>query len=196
MEHFSATETKWDKIYSDKPFDDRPCWLLENNSHLLPTAGRGLDLACGLGGNALHLARHGLESHAWDASSVALEKLSARANSNALSVTTLQRDIEQQPPEENSFDVITVSHFLYRPLMPYLLSALRPNGILFYQTFNTNKPSAVGPSNPNFLLEENELLKIFSSMQLLFYREDGLTGDLSAGLRNCSYFIGKNVRQK
>ena len=67
-------------------------------------------------------------------------------------------DVEQEPPQANSFDVIVVSYFLERKLAPALMNALRPNGLLFYETFIREKPQGVGPSNPDFLLGENDIL--------------------------------------
>ena len=49
--------------------------VLQENLHLLPRQGRALELACGLGANALLLSAHGLDTHAWDISAVAIDKL-------------------------------------------------------------------------------------------------------------------------
>ena len=184
----TTVQDKWDKRYQNSADAGSPCWVLDNNLHLLPERGRSLDLACGLGANALRLAERGLDSHGWDISSIALEKLSNFARQRGLCVTTLQQDIEKTPLPENRFDIIVVSQFLYRPLFPALINALTPNGLLFYQTFNLTNH---GPDNANFLLAPNELLHLLSPLELVFYREDSRNGDLDQGLRNCSYFIGK-----
>lgn len=64
-----------------------------DNQHLLPALGRALALACGLGGNALLLAAHGLETHAWDISDVAVARLQERARQQGLSLHAEVRDI-------------------------------------------------------------------------------------------------------
>src|SRR5882724_1266274 len=46
--------------------------VLVENVHLLPTHGRALDVACGLGAGSIFLARHGLKVVAWDISPVAI----------------------------------------------------------------------------------------------------------------------------
>ena len=56
-----------------------PAAVLLEQAHRLPPSGRALDLACGLGGNALLLAARGLETHAWDYAPAAIEQLLARA---------------------------------------------------------------------------------------------------------------------
>jgi 2-polyprenyl-3-methyl-5-hydroxy-6-metoxy-1,4-benzoquinol methylase len=187
----SAAQEKWDQRYQNKSGPGKPCWLLEHHSYLLPTRGRSLDLACGLGGNAIFLAAQGLESHGWDCSSVALEKLVEFARIRELYVTTQHREIEQHPPEKNSFDIIVVSQFLSRPIMPALVDALTPGGLLFYQTFNRDKQSKSGPSNAEFLLANNELLTLLSPLEVVFYQEDRNIGRMDQGLRDFSYFVGR-----
>ena len=182
---------KWDQKYQPREQAGEPCWLLKHFLHLLPAEGRSLDLACGLGANALCLAAQGLDSHGWDNSAVALEKLQRFSRQQALSISTSLRDVEQQPPEKNSFDIIVVSHFLYRPIFPQLVAALKANGLMFYQTFHNNKIGQSGPSSAKFLLDSNELLRAFAELEVVFYREDGLNGNLENGLRDCSYFIGR-----
>ena len=182
----------WDERYQ-KQKPTTACWVLTANLHLLPRNNnvRSLDLACGLGANALLLAEHGFESHGWDNSAVALEQCQHAASRQGLTVKTLLRDVEAKPPPPNSFDIIVVSQFLHRPSCGALVNALRPHGILFYQTFHQNKFSNNGPTREAFLLEPNELLQLFGQLHILFYREDSQVGDPSAGLRDLSYLVAQ-----
>jgi len=169
--------------------------VLQENRHLLPGEGRALDLACGLGGNALLLAQAGLETEAWDLSPVAIERLRAEAAAAGLErLHARVRDLEQSPPEAGSFDVICVGYFLERTLAPRLIDALRPGGLLFYQTFTRLAVSERGPSNPEFRLAENELLRLFGPLTLHFYREEGRLGDLSRGLRDLAMLVAEKPR--
>lgn len=195
----SETSEKWNQRYDSAP-DNFPeaSVVLQDFSHLLPTQGDALDLACGLGGNALFLASTKLSVQAWDISSVAIDKLNRHATSKHLFIQTEVRDVVALPPQEKTFDVIIVSYFLHRALAKSLYAALRPNGLLFYQTFTRNKVSALdltskGPKNPDFLLSKNELLELFGNLQLLAYREEGKTGDIKKGLRNEALLIGQKV---
>ena len=61
-------QAKWDEIYSLASASPVACTLLSEHKYLLPTEGKALDLACGLGGNALMLAASGLSVEAWDIS--------------------------------------------------------------------------------------------------------------------------------
>lgn len=199
MLNSNSAQQKWDRIYQHRNQIAKPCWVLANHLHLLPNqkqqAIEALDLASGLGANSLLLAAQGLKTHAWDISSVALEHLQRQAKLQSLSVTTLQRDIEAHPPPANSFDVIVVSQFLYRPIFAAIIAALKPGGLLFYQTYHQQKLTEHGPSKPKFLLAPNELLSLLSELELVFYREDASQGDLSVGLRDCSYYIGRKIKQ-
>jgi hypothetical protein len=80
---------------------------------------------------------------------------------------------------------------LHRPICKHITAALKPNGLLFYQTFHENKLSTTGPSNPKFLLQNQELLKLFSDLKVLFYREDGRQGHVDKGLRDMAYLIAQ-----
>lgn len=186
-----TSQNPWDRRYQTSTAPGQPCEVLRQNLHLLPDSGTSLDLACGLGANALCLAEQGLDSHGWDNSSVGLQKLAAFAAQKNLSITTLQRDVEQQPPAPLSFDVIVVSQFLYRTIFPDLIHALKPNGLLFYQTFHQHKVSASGPSRTEYLLTRNELLQQLGELTVVYYREDSRIGKLQQGLRDCSYFVGQ-----
>ena len=48
---------------------------------------------------------------------------------------------------------------------------------------------SVGPSNPDYLLEENELLRLFPRLILRGYREDSGFGDTD--LRNQAYLVAE-----
>ena len=170
-----------------------PCEVLLQNTHLLPSGGKALDFASGLGVNALLLAKHGFDTYAWDISNIALEKLKHHATLNKLSITTEIRDVEQYPPCSNSFDIIVVANFLHRPSFSALLAALRPQGLLFYQTFVEDKASQIGPTNPKFLLKKNELLALCKGLEVLVYREEGVQGDIAQGWRNQAMIVAKRA---
>ncbi len=183
-------KTKWDGIYK-KSDASQPVDVLVKNKFLLPKRGVALDLACGLGANALFLAEKGLDTYAWDISSVALEKLQQSAQKQSLKISVKQLYIEANGLPKNTFDVIVLAHFLDRSLCNAIMDALKPDGLLFYQTYVREKVDTVGPNNPAFLLARNELLQLFNPMSLLFYRENSLVGDLGCGERNEALFVGQ-----
>jgi tellurite methyltransferase len=180
-----SLQEKWNAIYSrDDGCSPGPSRVLMENTHLLPNSGVALDLACGLGGNALLMAELGLAAHAWDISDVALHALEKQACGRGLEINTRQCDVESGDLPRESFDVLVVSRFLCRALTSRIISALKPGGLLFYQTYTTERLAEEGPRNPDYLLKPGELFLLFSGLRPLYYREDGIIGDLSLGWRN------------
>jgi SAM-dependent methyltransferase len=184
---------EWNQRYKATTSPLQPCQALTDYIHLLPTTGRALDLACGLGANALLLANHGLETHAWDYAETAIERLQANIQKQQLQIQTQVRDIIALPPPANTYDVIIVCHFLDRQLSNALVKSLKINGLLFYQTFTRTAVNEAGPKNPHFRLANNELLRLFSDLQIVIYREEGTIGDTTQGFRNQALLIAKKV---
>lgn len=183
---------KWDRIYSQPGHEAcSPAQVLVDNAFLLPEAGEALDLACGLGANAIFLAQRGLAVTALDISSVAIEKLTAHAALQGLNINAYQQKIDCHSLAESKFDVIVVSRFLDRALSDAIIGALNPAGLLFYQTYTREKAGRHGPNNPDYLLAENELLDLFSPLRVVFYRDNGLIGNKNLGLRGEAQFIGQ-----
>ena len=189
----TVLQDKWDNIYSSKASAPTASEVLRKYSYLLPSQGIALDLACGQGGNALFLAQAGLDVMAWDSSSVAICQLSERATANKLVIDSQVRDVIVSPPDKNSLDVLVVSFFLERGLCSLLYAALKPRGLLFYQTYCQQKTHDRGPTNPDFLLTDNELLQLFSQMKVRIYQQDALLGDPEKGLRNQAILVAEKT---
>jgi SAM-dependent methyltransferase len=185
---------KWDARYRERPpGGEIPARVLLENRHLLPASGNALDLACGRGANALLLAEWGFSVVAWDISKIAIEQLRAEAARRKLRIDARVRDVVAQPPSAASFDIIVVSRFLHRALSPAIAAALRPWGLLFYQTFTAEKVSANGPNNPEYLLQPNELLALFRELRVIVYREEGCIGNTTQGLRNEAMLVAQKI---
>lgn len=186
---------KWNERYQHSAGTPQPAQVLWENQHLLPATGKALDLACGLGGNAVLLAERGLETWAWDIADVAVQRLQSLALQHQLPLHVELRDVVAAPPVPESFDVIVVSRFLDRALITPLIHALRPDGLLLYQTFTTLAVENVGPKNPAYRLAPQELLRLFQPLRVVLYREEGRLGDVSRGVRNEAMFIGHKERE-
>lgn len=184
---------KWNQRYQDAVAQiPAASEVLAQNQHLLPAQGKALDLASGFAGNGALLAKSGLETTAWDFSPVVIEKLNDLIARKGLSLNAQARDVVNNPPEPQSFDVIVVSRFLERKLTRTLIDALRPDGLLFYQTFVKAKVNDSGPDDARFLLDENELLQMFvPPLTLRVYREEGRLGDTSQGFRNNAILVAQ-----
>jgi tellurite methyltransferase len=187
-----AVISKWDQRYSQSGQERYSVVdVLTENDFLLPATGTALDLACGLGENAVFLAELGLAVTAWDISFVAIEKLRTYAVQQGLNINARQEKIVADSFTACCFDVIVVSRFLDRTLSDAIIGALKPDGLLFYQTFTREKTSRKPPNNPDYLLTENELLALFSALRVILYRENALIGEQLRGLRNEAQFVGQ-----
>ncbi|MBV2235935.1 MAG: methyltransferase domain-containing protein, partial [Sterolibacterium sp.] len=98
---------------------------------LIPAGGKVLDLACGHGRHARHLAALGHAVEAVDRDAAALAGLHGMAR-----IETRCADLEGGPwPYHGaSFAGIVVSNYLWRPLLPALLHTLDKGGVLIYET--------------------------------------------------------------
>jgi SAM-dependent methyltransferase len=183
---------KWNRRYLDAQVgDSRPVQVLSDYAHLLPAHGAALDLACGLGANALLLAARGLDTAAWDISTVAVDKLNSHARGHDLPLRAEVRDLPRHPPAENHFDVIVVGRYLERSLCPAIQAALKPGGLLYYQTYTRSQVHPGGPSNPAFRLARNELLYLFAELEVVAYREEDTLGDTARGLRDEAWLVAQ-----
>lgn len=57
------------------------------------------------------------------------------------------------------FDAVVVTNYLWRPLLPAIVGAVAPGGVLLYETFAEGNARFGKPSNPDFLLRPGELLE-------------------------------------
>lgn len=130
-----------------------------------------LDLACGSGRNARWLAGQGWKVEAVDRDAAAIAGLQGVRN-----LTAMQVDLEGAPwpYPGRKFDGIVVCRYLHRPLLPLLAASLADNGVLIYETFMLGQEQFGRPQNPDFLLQQNELLDIFSARLGVVAFEQGI----------------------
>ncbi len=121
----------------------------------IPAGGRVLDVACGQGRHARYLRDLGHSVVALDRDTAALASLEGESG-----IEILCADIESGgwPFAPRSFDALVVTNYLHRPLFPSLIAALRPGGVLIYETFARGNERYGRPANPDFLLAPGELL--------------------------------------
>lgn len=191
------TSVHWDAIYNKALLSDcdpiHCAEILTDNAFLLPSKGLALDLASGMGANATFLAHQGLTVTALDISKTATDKLNSYAMLQGLNIKACTLNIDINTFTNCTFDIIVVSRFLDRRLSDAIIGALKPNGLLFYQTFTKEKTKPTPPNNPDYLLNRNELLTLFSSLKIILYRENSLVGNPDLGLRNQAQFIGQKI---
>jgi len=169
---FGMTDRKrWEDKHREVEFLGEPARFLEESFAHLPS-GRALDLACGLGANALYLASRGFEVDALDWSIEGLSKLTLAARVRNLRVRALVCDVTRYPIPVSRYDVVICFRFLDRSLWQPMARALRPGGALLVETY-TLRHLDVRPKFPRpYCLEENELLDVFAKkLRVARYRE-------------------------
>lgn len=165
---------RWDERYRQderySTFEQPRPFLIEQAEHL-PTQGLALDAAMGLGGNAGFLLDHGLRVVGVDLSGVAVR----RAKQRLPALMAVQADLSRFALPASRFDVILNFFFLERSRLPDYITALRPGGVLIYETL-TVKMLALRPEiAANFLLAPGELAQAFAALEILHYSEDWTT---------------------
>lgn len=134
-------------------------WVVRHGNRITPS-GRVLDLACGSGRHAVWLAQQGYRVEAVDRDSTLLSGMAGIPN---IHLTTADLETGTWPyAATQQFDGIVVSRYLHRPLLQNLAEALKPGGVLIYETFMLGNERCGKPSNPDFLLRPNELHEVFS----------------------------------
>lgn len=148
---------------------EAPCVWFVNHTQLVLPASRLLDLACGHGRHARFFAERGACVTAVDRDAAALQSLATTQN-----VIAECRDIEGDawPYLQDSFDVIIVCNYLWRPTFASVLAAIKPGGVLLYETFMDGNERYGKPSRPDFLLRSNELLTLTrNTFRIVAYEE-------------------------
>lgn len=148
-------------------------WALRNPRHLvsshlelLPEGGLILDAACGTTSTGRYLAARGWRVLAVDVSLAALQLAHSRARKENLPISFAVMDLMNPwfPPAH--FDVILNLYFLSRPLWKHYREALKPGGLLFFETYLSEKGS-----DPARYLQTQELRQAFTDWEIIHYLE-------------------------
>lgn len=136
-------------------------------SHLVASGASVLDVACGSGRHIRWFAQRGCRVTGVDRDEAALAGLDAVAE-------IVRADIEHGPwpLAGRRFDVVVVTNYLWRPLLPTLTGSLAEGGVLLYETFASGNETVGRPSNPEFLLRRGELLQVAHGLRVVAF-EDG-----------------------
>lgn len=162
---------KWDKKYQETTSLLKDREPSENLKKIVEkTKGKkALDVASGAGRNSIYLANNGFDVEALDISSVALEVLNNKGFKN---ISCKLVDLDEYEILKNNYDLIVMTNFLDRNLIPKLSNALKINGVLFIETYMEDELNEKISSNPDFLLKKDELKTFFNdNFELLVYDE-------------------------
>lgn len=143
-------------------------WLVRF-APLIPPGGAVLDLAAGRGRHTRHLLERGHRVAAVDIDIGGLADLAGDQR-----VELIRADLENGPwpLEGRAFAGVVVTNYLWRALLPRIVAAVAPGGVLIYETFARGNERFGKPSNPDFLLLPGELLRaVAGKLRVLAYED-------------------------
>jgi SAM-dependent methyltransferase len=185
---------RWDARYARECglwLENDPRQLLVSHSHLLPDSGLALDAASGVAINGFYLARRGLRVIALDISEVALRMAKRLARKEQLLLEASVCDLAAPWLPPFFFDVILNFHFFERATLPVFRAALKPGGLLFFESFVKIRDL---PENPVYYLEPGELPSFFRDYEIIHYQETRLPPGKSHPERGLSQMVARKPR--
>jgi rhodanese-related sulfurtransferase len=179
VHHLRGGLAAWsgERVFGPTPVSGPSPWLVTHVG-LAPRGTRTLDVACGRGRHALLLAGAGYAVRAIDRDPDRIAALRASALRLRLPLDAEVVDLESGEASlgENEWELVLVFHYLHRPLFPSLARALRPRGLLVYETFTREQAGHGGPTNPDFLLAPGELPHLVAPLRVIRQREGVFDG--------------------
>jgi SAM-dependent methyltransferase len=177
---------KWNQRYREGAYATRthPSAFVEQwlpRLQIYSDQPRAVDIGCGAGRNALHLARHGWQVDAVDVSSVALNQLTVKARAEGLSVSCIQADLEHTDDVARVFDaaerydLALIVRYTELTLIERIRSALRPGGYLMVELHLQTDHDVIGPRNAQFRVAPGELLSAAANLDVVDFAEGLVT---------------------
>lgn len=159
-----------------------PSALLIEYRDRLPK-GTALDVAMGYGRHALYLAEAGWTVHGIERDPDAVASCRAEAARRGVTIHIQQADLETLQLPVAAYDVITCFFYLDRALIPQLRAALKPGGVIVYETFSIEHRRRFGvPGRSEFCLQPNELTTLFGGFAVMGAREGLVNGQYVSSL--------------
>ena len=121
----------------------------------IPGGGPVLDLASGGGRHGRYLLGRG---HPVTAVDIDVDGLDDIAGTPGLEIIAADLETGPWPLAGRRFAGVVVANYLWRPILPAVVAAVAPGGVLIYETFALGNERFGKPSNPDFLLRPGELL--------------------------------------
>ena len=145
-------------------------------ARLLPKGSTVLDVACGHGRHMKWLRDHEFEVVGIDRDPEAAVASSAWGKVHQIDIENGCWPLEEGFGRLRKFGAVVVTNYLWRPLIPTLLSSVEEGGLLIYETFGIGSQVFGKPNRPDFLLQPGELLEICAgtaNFQIVAY-ENGI----------------------
>ena len=157
---------RWNKRYLDNPMPSNVTPMLQKYIQHVNVA-KAIDIACGTGRNTHFLEELGFVVDAVDISDYALSRVKDSEN-----IKKIETDLDTYDITPNSYDLIVNCNYLNRRLVSQMKDALKPNGVIMFETFIVaHAEDAKERINPDYLLKKNELLHSFIGLDVIYYEE-------------------------
>lgn len=171
-----SEKDSWNKRYAKRSgyvYGKAPAKFLASNYDFIPQRSSVLDIGMGEGRNAVFLAAKGHSVTGIDISSVAIKKAKLLAREFGVRVKAVEADISKYNFPPASFDAIILFYYLNRDQVEKVLTWLRPGGVLVVENFTIRQNDVQGAEkiNPEYLLRDQELPKLFKGLRVLKYEE-------------------------
>jgi SAM-dependent methyltransferase len=163
----------------DRSSSDPAAWIVRF-APLVPAGAAVLDLACGAGRHARLFLGRGHPVSAVDIDVSGLDDLSGHPQ-----LEIVQADLENAawPLPGRRFGAVVVTNYLWRPLFEPLLEAIADGGLLLYETFARGNEAYGRPTNPDFLLQPEELIEVARGRLQIVAYEHGYVERPRAGIK-------------
>lgn len=136
------------------------------------TSRTALDVALGRGRHTWTLAKAGFKTFGVDRDIESLRVARFQARHQNLNVRLWATDLEDGVLPTSHFDVLVCTRYLQRNLFPVLRGAVKPGGVVLYETFTVFQLQyETGPRSRDHLLEPLELRQAFDGWTILDYEE-------------------------
>jgi tellurite methyltransferase len=187
----NAEAERWNEKYRRERelwLNMEPRQLLELYKTQIPRECLALDVACGVGTTAIYLAALGLHVIGIDISEYALHLARTKTRQLGYPVEFAVADLSSLWLPEYYFDLITNFHFLERAAIPVLKRALKPGGMILFETFMATNKTTTAPA---YYLQPGELKGIFEKFTIIHYAEYMHQPSQNHGVRGTAQLVAR-----
>lgn len=184
------SRTKWNAKYNDRLLEweePEPNPRLKALSKYL-NGGTALDLACGLGGNSVLLAKHNYQVQAIDISDVAINHIQELALNKALTIQPRAADLtdfKQLQLKADDYDLVVIAYYLDRNLFPVVKKTVKENGYFFMETFYQSPQTENQGISTHYKLKPRELVSEFADWTIHYFEENEEKGRQTIFCQKC-----------
>ncbi|MFA6446986.1 MAG: methyltransferase domain-containing protein [Patescibacteria group bacterium] len=186
--------------YSSKTlyWGNKPHSLVVALKKLLPVGSSILDLGCGEGQNAIHLAQNGFKVTAIDISKPGIDKLKAIAKQKKVKIVAKVADVIKYVENDAKFDAIICMNVLQfipankiKRVVKRIQAKTKKNGYITIASFVAQNPEQKQKaiSNGRYCFDKYELKKYFAKWNIIKYIEKWTPWETHGEPRHRHYIV-------